>query len=120
MEADGWVFDFEFQEGEGRNIHTCDTSPQTWYGWDGENRVGVLSRTLEGSGKFTLDFGNCWISGNTNVYLNNVKIGSAPANTKSKVITFDYVDGNLLQIKDEDGHAVVKINGVSCGDESQR
>jgi hypothetical protein len=112
MEANGWVFDFEYPDRQ--NLAACKTSPQTWYGWSGRNAAGVLSRTLEGSGKYTLDFGNCWNGGNVNVYLNNVKIGSAPPSTMSKVITFDYVDGDILQIKDEDGNSVVKLNGVSC------
>ena len=49
----------------------------TWYGWSSGEKAGVLSTTFQGSGTFTLGFGNCWTNGKVKAYLNGREIGSA-------------------------------------------
>jgi hypothetical protein len=63
-----------------------------------------------------LDFGNCWDAGQVNVYLDDILLASAPANTSSQIVTFAFSDGGVVRLRDENGNAVVNFRGIhiSC------
>lgn len=73
------------------------------------NGVGVASKTLRGSGKAELEYGNCWDAGKVNVYLNGKMISSASPLTRSKRVKFKFGAGDKLEVKDEEGNAVVQL-----------
>ena len=66
---------------------------RNWYGFMNENPIGSISTTFNGRGRARLDFGNCWTSGTVYAYLNGNAIASAPANTPSKTVEFDFNQG---------------------------
>ena len=70
-----------------------------------------------GSGKATLNFGNCYHQDRVTVYLNKKDIGHADAWTFEKEITFDYSNGDILTLK-EHPMAIIKLNSLklSCAD----
>ena len=75
-----------------------------------ENCVpGFVTATFKGSGRGTLDFGNCFTRGFTKVYLNGTLISSAGKNQKSKVVNFKYNKGDVLKINEEKT-GIIKIN----------
>ena len=76
------------------------------------NSVGVVSKIMRGSGRARLEYGNCWDSGNVNVYLNGKKINSAPRYIQ-KSVGFSFSDGDKLEVKDEDGNAVIQLIRLS-------
>ena len=76
---------------------------------------GKLSTTFQGSGRATLDFGNCYYNGEVVVHLNNVQIGSALPLQKSIVVEFDYKPGDTLAIQ-EINYGIIAINSLKlCG-----
>ena len=115
MASNGWKFDL-----------THDGSAQTdtykragvkcrskWYGWSTHSFVGTLSAILNGTGEVAMEFGNCWNDGNVNVYLNSKLIATATEGTPSVNKSFSFTPGALLEIKDEDGNAVMALNSIT-------
>ena len=94
------------------NVHKKCGDGKAWYGWNGGSSVGSLSTRLIGSGSAQLDFGNCWNAGEVKVYLAGREIGSAPANTPTRSVTFDFEDSPTLELKDEGGNSIVQFNSL--------
>ena len=93
-----WVIDCPTQN-TGYDVlpYTC----QNWYCFKPGTPVGSIKTTLSGNARGKLDFGNCYTGGVVKVFLDNTEIASAPANTTSKTIEFDYYDGNELKLVEE-------------------
>lgn len=110
-----WHFDMtnpHMTAGCGDDVRKKCHTGWNWYGWSGNERVGTMSAMLFGEGKVTVNFGNCWDAGVVNVYKNGQKIASAgPGITTS--VTFDFVARTKLELKDEEGNAVIQLNGVT-------
>ena len=85
----------------------------SYHAWAAENHVGVISRSMQGTGTATLTFGNCWNAGVVNVYLGSTLIATAQPNTNSETVTFDFTNGQLLELKDESGNAVVSMTKMA-------
>ena len=62
------------------------------------NHISFIEATFKGSGKGTLNFGNCFSDGIVQVHLNGVSIGSAYPNKKSEVVSFKYKKGDVLRV----------------------
>ena len=77
-------------------------------------QVGVLTKTLRGRGIAKLEYGNCWNAGKANVYLNGAKIGSSSPQTRAETLQFAFKNGDKLEVKDEEGNAVVQLIGLSA------
>ena len=79
--------------------------------------MGTVSANLQGSGEVRLDFGNCWSSGVVKVYLNSREVANADKNTPSKIVSFSFKDGDLLEMKDTGENSIIAINDISfiCG-----
>ena len=75
-----------------------------------ENCVpGFVTATFKGSGRGTLDFGNCiYTNGHTNMFLND-KMIAIGVKEKSEVETFEYKRGDVLKIEGVYG-GMIKIN----------
>mmetsp|Transcript_72404 Transcript_72404/g.162640 ORF Transcript_72404/g.162640 Transcript_72404/m.162640 type:complete len:912 (-) Transcript_72404:156-2891(-) len=73
--------------------------------------VGAVSLILRGRGLLELDFGNSWDLDLVTVRLNGEAKSSAGANTPSKLVSFPFQDGDLLEIV-EALNAVIVINSV--------
>ena len=85
-------------------------SEGTWYGWGNSGAVGKISTVLKESGRAKLDFGNCWREPeDVFVYLNDKEIASAPKNTPSKTVEFDFNDGDVLKLE-EPGKNIISFN----------
>ena len=89
-------------------------SEGTWYGWGNSGAVGKISTVLKESGRAKLDFGNCWIEPNTDdaviVYLNDKEISSASKETPSKIIEFDFKDGDVLKLEEVNNVIIYNIH----------
>ena len=88
MKKGGWIVD-DAMEQDNKYSANCGGYGTFWgykWGW----AVGSVEATFKGSGRGTLDFGNCFTRGFTNVYLNGNLISSAGKNQKSKVVNFEY------------------------------
>jgi len=88
-------------------------------GMTGMSEVGV---TLTGSGSAVLDYGSVGgatgggMAGSTSVYLNNAVIDTAQAGTPSKTVTFNFADGDTLQVRGasvDQGYSVIAINHIA-------
>ena len=90
-------------------ISNCGTS--SFWGYKVGSPVGKVSATFKGYGNATLNFGNCYSSGSTYVYLNNIRIGSASANQNSIKVNFAYKPHDILRLE-EVGTGIVKINAL--------
>ena len=120
LEQAGWSLKFtDADRSDTALTKKCDTDAvnKGWWGRSvgkehpegkGSNEVGIASFTMKGKGTARLLFGNCGIDGKTTVYLNGQLVTQA-SGSKERICTFDFVDGDLLELKDEDGDAVVKI-----------
>ena len=111
MKKTGWTFkDFDGKKNlAGQNKCTATA----WHGYGNEGKVATLSKVLRGSGAATLDFGNCWNAGKTNVYLNGKLLDSAGPKTASKTVLFGYKDGDKLELRDEEGNAVLMTSKLT-------
>ena len=74
-------------------------STVTWYCFKGGE--GEISTVLHGRGRAKLDYGQC--NGNHNGYivkvlLNGVEISSAKGHVPSKIVSFDFNEGDILKI----------------------
>ena len=109
MKNSGWKFDVSHSK-DLRYVGECGTS--TWYGYKYGPAMGSVTAILVGSGKATLNFGNCYHGGSVAVYLNQKNIGHADAYTPNQEITFDYSHGDNLTIK-ESLMAIIKLNSLN-------
>ena len=82
-----------------------------WYGWGCGSKKGSISTILRGSGTANLYFGNCWITGTVNVWLNGNKVTSSNSDTM-KLSSFDYRNGDKLEITDEDT-GIIQIRNIT-------
>ena len=112
----GWNIDCDegvWQQGARDNYgHKCSN----WYGWNGNADIGSISATFNGIGRAQLDFGNCLTGGTANATLNGVFIASAPGNTPSMTIEFDFDIGSILKISEisnSDGNAILQFNSLN-------
>ena len=113
MKAGGWMVDWAPNQ-DAHHAARCGGYETFWAYSHGD---GFVKATFKGSGKGVLDFGNCYSTGFTKVYLNDTEIGSAPANESSKVINFNYTTGDTLKITEEQ-IGIIKINSLhlqACG-----
>ena len=114
MKKYGWVFDVtSYNEKFYRN--ECGKY-QTWYGYSYGKEVGSIHVALFGSGNATLNYGNCYRTGQVKVLLNGKEISQASANVPEKTIAFSYTNRNILTLK-EINTAIIKVNSIdfSCG-----
>ena len=105
MSNNGWNINVKFEKSINNNDAEHDErcgSENNWYGWSPNENIGMISATLQGNGSLTLDFGNCFVSGKVNVYLNSNLMATAPANIKNYVTEFSFTHGSLLKIKEEE------------------
>ena len=113
MKIAGWSFkDFSSLKlgGQGK----CSAS--MWHGFAGGDAAGVASKVLRVSGTATLEYGNCWNAGKTNVYLNGKLIDSIGPLTAVKKVVFKCNSGDVLELKDEEGNAVIQMKKLTiCG-----
>ena len=111
--VEGWTLDVESGSVRGNAGEICGDS---WFGYsDDPYEDGSIKTTLNGCGKATLDFGNCWFY-NVQALLNGNEIGTATNEELSKKIEFDFNDGDILEIA-EFADAVIVFNSftiVSC------
>eukprot|EP00497_Spongosphaera_streptacantha_P003734 TRINITY_DN445_c0_g1_i1.p3 TRINITY_DN445_c0_g1~~TRINITY_DN445_c0_g1_i1.p3 ORF type:complete len:123 (+),score=17.06 TRINITY_DN445_c0_g1_i1:1160-1528(+) len=116
MKAAGWHLDHQQWEGTHNYVKPRGCSPG-YFAWTNGGGVGVMWTDLKGSGKVTIEFGNCWDSGNVKLYLDGA-LKSTQGPKKWATLVLDYKDGDKLEIKDEDGNAVVHVRSVvvACGD----
>ena len=120
MSANGWNFDLTHDGSTQTDTYKsidekCGTISK-WYGWSSHAIVGTISAVLNGTGEVTIDFGNCWDDGNVKVYLDSKLITLAGESAHSITKTFPFTPGSLLEIKDENGNAVILLNSIkfSC------
>ena len=114
MTKAGWSF--SHFHGKMNQIGHGKCTAGSWHGYRNGNGVATLSKVLRSSGKATLDYGNCWNAGKTNVYLNGKKIDSASPLTGSKTVVFACKAGDKLELKDEEGNAVIQMSKLTvCG-----
>ena len=117
MALNGWKFDLSNDGSVQSDIYKkvgekCKNKAK-WYGWSSHALVRTLSTVLNGSGEATLDFGNCWNDGNVKVYMDSKLIATASEGTLSVIKSFSFAPGSLLEIKDEDGNAVMMLNSIT-------
>jgi hypothetical protein len=115
MASNGWKFDLThdgFYQTDTYKMAGVKCSSK-WYGWSTHSVVGTLSAVLNGTGEVTIDFGNCWNDGNVNVYLDSKLVATASENTQSVNKSFSFTPGSLLEMKDEDGNAVIALNSIA-------
>ena len=117
MQSNGWLFE-NLTNDMSQCMPFTSVVPDVcggrskWYGWGCGNKVGIISTTLRGSGTVTLHYGNCWNAGMVNVYLNNTReLSSLPSTTVLQ--SFDYHDGEELEIREEDGNGIIQLIDIS-------
>ena len=112
MKEGGWRVD-------GAPEHESDyawyCASNSFWGYKYHSAIGFVEATFKGSGRATLDFGNCYDQGGVvKVYLNADEIGEAAESEFSKVISFNYSRGDVLNITEEykgEG-GIIKINSL--------
>ena len=78
MIKNGWNVDIEYSNTKDWSqdyLVNCGT--QTFYGYHGDQKVGTVSATFQGSGNATLIFGNCYKEGFVEVLLNEEHLKQA-------------------------------------------
>ena len=113
MQDAGWIWSVEEWENDNPGVAAKCRRGTNWFGWSGHAVVGTVSATLQGNGEATLDFGNCWDTGEVNVYLNHNQVASAQKNTPSKIVSFNFHDGDKLKLRDDGGNSVIAINEIT-------
>ena len=117
MIQNGWKFDLTHAGQNPWNLaykfmrSFCGTS-NNWYGWSTLKKEGTLSTVIKGSGKLTLNFGNCWHLGRVAVYLDKQLMAVAYPKSK-KEISLYFKQGSLLEIKDEGLGSVIQLNSIT-------
>ena len=116
MEESGWKMDVSHSNNA---PYTRQCGNDTWFGYRYGYPIGVVKLEMLESGNATLNFGYCYPRGQVIVYLNDVEIAAANANTPKQEIAFKYSKEDSLKIK-EVGMAIIKLNSfnISC-DEPQ-
>ena len=108
MERNGWKLNI-------RCSMTSKFSPQcgrdTWFGYNYAQSVGSVQTMFQGTGKATLNFGNCYGSGHVIVYLNGREISRANAYQPRIDVEFQYSKGDILYIV-EVNTAIIKLNSL--------
>ena len=112
MKNAGWNLGVENWQNNDAGVAAKCRRGTNWFGWSPYDKVGTVSTTLKGSGEVTLDFGNCWDSGEVKVYLNDELVASAQKNTPSKIVSFKFRNGDILKLKDEGPNSTIAINDI--------
>ena len=90
--------------------------PHTFWGYKFHSAVGFVEATFQGAGRAILNFGNCYDhAGVVKVFLNTEEVGVAAPLELSKVISFNYSKGDVLNITEERkgiSGGIIKINAL--------
>ena len=89
-----------------------------WYGFKNPSE-GSISTTFNGIGRAQLDFGNCFTQGTVDATLDGSVIASAPANTPSFLVEFDFNVGSILKIAEHNA-CIMQFNSLDvlqCNEE---
>ena len=105
----------------------AEKKPQIWHGMCYGECWGKIQTRLNGCGRGILDFGNCSKQRTSvEVLLNNQVIGVAfpdpldRSRTLSKIIEFDFKDGDILQLREWNGAIMFNnFHVVNCGHHPQ-
>ena len=97
MSVLGWAVDCDRGVSLPSDWDLYGDSCSNWYGFKSPSH-GSISTTFNGIGHAQLDFGNCYIQGTVNATLDGTVIASAPANTTSMLVEFDFHIGSILTI----------------------
>ena len=108
--AFGWTIDCASGVWDNTYSDICSN----WYGFSNGSPIGSVSTTFDVKGQATLDFGNCWSAGTVHVYLDGNVIASAPQNTPSKKVEFNFNIGSILKITEENV-AIIQFNSLNIG-----
>ena len=81
-----------------------------WYGWKPHVPTGSITTTFNGIGRAKLDFGNCFELYTVKAILDGTVIATAPANTPSMKVEFDFHIGSILKIV-ENG-SIIQFNSL--------
>eukprot|EP00927_Polykrikos_kofoidii_P048740 TRINITY_DN42956_c0_g1_i1.p1 TRINITY_DN42956_c0_g1~~TRINITY_DN42956_c0_g1_i1.p1 ORF type:complete len:646 (-),score=108.50 TRINITY_DN42956_c0_g1_i1:71-2008(-) len=118
MEDAGWVFSWSnpvhrFRPADLLAVGGTPVPTTSYYGWDYPGS-GILSLKLLGNGIATVDFGNAF-SGKVIVVVDGQWKADAFARDISKVVSFPFTTGTILEIKEND--AIMVLNDISfiCG-----
>ena len=114
MKQGGWRVDGAPEHGS--NYAWYCARPVTFWGFKYHRATGFVEATFKGSGRATLDFGNCYDKGGVvKVYLNAQEIGEADKLELSEVISFSYSKGDVLNITEEfkRNGGIIKINSLT-------
>ena len=106
--ANGWTIDCDKGVWQSNFNDVCSN----WYGFNNWNTIGSVSTNFNVKGQARLDFGNCWSSGAVYAYLDGNLIASAPENTPSKTVVFDFNIGSILKITEENV-AIIQFNSLN-------
>ena len=90
-----------------------------WFGFAIGNDEGMINTNLSGCGNATLDFGNCNGYGRVVAFKNGKELCVADG-LKNKTITFEFFDGDSIEIR-ENGGIILLNNFVQypCPGESK-
>ena len=108
--AYGWTIHGTWQQNKNWQKNVCSN----WYGF---NNASVKT-IFDTKGRARLDFGNCYTSGTVYALLDGNVIASAPQNTPSKTVEFDFNIGSVLKITEE--NAIIQFNSlniIQCNEE---
>ena len=92
----------------------------SWYGWLSGIGEGSINTTLRGCGVAKLDFGECSYGdsgSSTQVNLNGKEIGRASGIQPSKIVEFNFKDGDILELKEGFSGDFIRFNSftvISC------
>ena len=109
MLINGWEF-------HGINYHmpndmSSSCGENTWYGFKYPG-IGNITATFGGWGTATLDYGNCHMAGQTNVFVNDILLDTAKKDTPSKQVEFDFSPGDLILINEVD-EGIIKLTSLT-------
>merc|ERR1719221_2001670 len=97
--------------------HCGGGPPHSYMGFSENVDVGTASLVLPADGSGTLTYANCWDDGAVKVYLNGGLISKAYADSGVskgfKAVGFQFKAGDTLEVKDEDGNAVVALKDLT-------
>ena len=107
--ANGWTIDCNL----GVWNYNLNGICSNWYGYRNGPAIGSVSTNFNVKGRARLDFGNCNPGGSKIVkaYLDGNLIASAPKNTPSTTVEFDFNIGSNLMITEENG-AIIQFNSL--------
>ena len=108
MKRNGWKLDVTHSM---TKSYSRKCGMESWYGYNRGTAVGSVETTFQGTGKATLNFGNCYRTGRVIVYLNDKEISRANRNTPRKEVEFEYSKGDVLLIE-EVRVGIIKLNSL--------